>query len=116
MQRIHYRKHVKRDLLAWSLIACWAKPCLPQSTQPAVLSPSAYRALGQPDLQQNGVNMVEAGTLAGPEAVALDASSHLYVADTVNHRVHAWTSAPGLQNGAPASLVLGHTSYHKSNA
>jgi len=116
MQRIHYRKHVKRDLLAWSLIACWAKPCLSQSTQPAVLSPSAYRALGQPDLQQNGVNMVEAGTLAGPESVALDASSHLYVADTFNHRVQAWTSATTLQNGAPACIVLGQPSFQNSNA
>ena len=30
--------------------------------QQAQLSPSAYRALGQPDLRQNGVNMVQANT------------------------------------------------------
>ncbi len=81
----------------------------------AQLSLSAYRALGQTDLYQNGVNMVSADTLASPEAVAVDSAGHLYVTDTSNHRVLAWTSAAGFQNGQAAELVLGQPNPQQSN-
>src|SRR5579872_5994722 len=75
----------------------------PWATAQAQLSLSAYRALGQTDLRQNGVNMVGAGTLSAPQAVAVDHDGHLYVADTSNHRVLGWASATGFQNGDPAT-------------
>jgi uncharacterized protein (TIGR03437 family) len=78
------------------------------------LSLSAYRALGQVNLQQNGVNMVEAGTLNSPEGIAVDASGHLYVADTANHRVLGWENAASFQNGAPASIALGQPNLQQS--
>src|SRR5690349_13633782 len=79
------------------------------------LSLSAYRALGQYDLRQNGVNIVGAGTLSTPQAVAVDHDGHLYVADTFNHRVLAWASATGFQNGNPATIVLGQPNPQQSN-
>ncbi len=78
------------------------------------LSPSAYRALGQPNLQQNGVNMVAGGTLNSPTGIAIDASGHLFVADTANHRVLAWENAATFQNGATAALVLGQPNLQQS--
>ena len=78
------------------------------------LSLSAYRALGQPNLQQNGVNMVEAGALNAPTGVAVDASGHLYVADSANHRVLGWESATSFQNGASASIALGQPNLQQS--
>src|SRR5579863_7616100 len=71
------------------------------------LSLSAYRALGQMDLRQNGTNMVGAGTMSSPQGVAVDHDGHLFVADTSNHRVLAWTGATAFQNADPATLVLG---------
>src|SRR6266851_4431710 len=87
----------------------------PVTAGQAQLSLSAYRALGQADLRQNGVNMVGAGTLSSPQAVAVDHDGHLYVADTSNHRVLGWASAIGFQNGAPASIVLGQPNLQQSN-
>ena len=80
---------------------------------PAQLSTSAYRALGQPDLRQNGVNMVRGMELNAPSGLALDARDgllHLYVADTRNHRIMAWRDARSFQRGAPADLVLAQPS------
>jgi DNA-binding beta-propeller fold protein YncE len=80
------------------------------------LSPTAYRALGQPDMRQNGVNQVQAAGLHGPMGVALDdrdGGLHLYIADTNNNRVLAWRDARSYQAGDPPALVLGQpTSYH----
>src|SRR5713101_3783048 len=96
---------------AWLALALVAIPCVADQAQ---FSLSAYRALGQPDLRQNGVNMVEVGTLSSPQGVAVDSNGHLYVADTFNHRVLAWPSTLAFQNGAPATLVLGQPSSHNS--
>src|SRR5579872_1642141 len=85
--------------------------CLAQTQ----LSLSAYRALGQVDLRQNGTNMVGAGTLNSPQSVTVDHNGHLYVADSQNHRVLAWTSAAGFQNGDPATLILGQPNSQQSN-
>ncbi|HKX00124.1 MAG TPA: NHL repeat-containing protein, partial [Bryobacteraceae bacterium] len=105
----------RRCLAAASLAVFGAIICPAQVVQQAVLSQSAYRALGQPDLRQNGVNMVAAGTLAGPQALALDSAGHLYVADTFNHRVQAWANAGAFQTGAPADLILGQPTPQHSN-
>src|SRR5713226_6399498 len=115
MQRINCCKSIKHHLSILSLIAMSVATCLAQPTQQAQLSTSAYRALGQPDLRQNGVNMVEAGTLSAPRALALDSDGHLYVADTFNHRVQAWTSAAAFHNGDPAALILGQPTPRHSN-
>ncbi len=58
--------------------------------------------------------MVGAGTLSSPQGVAVDHDGHLYVADTFNHRVLAWPSVSGFQNGDPAAIVLGQPSPQQS--
>lgn len=76
----------------------------------AQLSSSAYRALGQVDLRQNGLNMVQGTELNGPSGLALDArggQTHVYVADTNNARVLAWADVSAYQIGDAPSLVLG---------
>src|SRR5262249_25405315 len=85
----------------------------------AQLSSSAYRVLGQADLRQNGVNMVQGVELFGPSGVALDARGgqvHLYVSDTRNARILAWQDAGSYQRGDPPALVLGQPSAQNSNA
>ena len=87
-------------------------------TAQAQLSTSAYRALGQPDLRQNGVNMVQGAELFAPGGVAIDASEgqrRLYIADTRNHRILAWQDARSFQSGAPATLVLAQPSLQHVN-
>jgi len=76
----------------------------------AQLSTSAYRVLGQPDLRQNGINMVLGVEFNSPFGVAIDARGgqvHIYVSDTGNSRVLAWQDARSYQIGDPPTLVLG---------
>jgi uncharacterized protein (TIGR03437 family) len=76
----------------------------------AQLSTNAYRALGQPDLNQNGINRVQGVEMYGPTAVALDARGgavHLYVSDTHNNRVLAWGDVQSYQIGNAPAIVLG---------
>ena len=83
----------------------------------ADLSSWAYRALGQPDLKQNGLNRVEGPELNLPSGIALDSRpgpTHLYVADTSNHRVLCWRDATAFQNGDPPDLILGQPNQHAS--
>jgi sugar lactone lactonase YvrE len=77
------------------------------------LSPGASvnRVLGQPDADHNGVNQVKPQSLDYPQAVAVDASGHLYVADTGNSRVLGWHSAATFADGDPADLVLGQQDF-----
>lgn len=93
------------------LTAVLGLPCLAAN---ATLSLSAYRALGQPDLQQNAVNMVGAASLNAPQGVAVDSSGHLYVADTLNNRVLGWDNEGSFQNGEPATLVLGQQNFQET--
>lgn len=75
----------------------------------AQLSGSAYRALGQTDLRQNGVNRVQGVELNTPAAVALDARDgqlHLYILDTGNSRILAWQDARSYQIGDRPTLIL----------
>lgn len=76
----------------------------------AQLSSSAYRALGQIDLQQTGLNMVTGSGLNNPIGVALDArggQTHVYISDTQNARVLAWADINAYQIGDAPALVLG---------
>ncbi len=104
------RKWIYRGSCLW-LTGALATACLAAN---ASLSLSAYRALGQPDLQQNGLNMVEASSLNAPQAVAVDSSGHLYVADTGNNRVLGWDNEASFQNGAAATLVLGQQNFQQT--
>lgn len=85
----------------------------------AQLSSSAYRALGQPDLQQNGVNIVNSIGLNSPIGVALDARGgqvHVYISDTQNARVLAWADLNAYRTGDPPTLVLGQPSSQYSTS
>jgi len=76
----------------------------------AQLSSNAYRALGQPNLIQNSLNMVQGTELYQPAALALDtrgASTHIYIADELNSRVLGWTDTAAYQIGDPPAVVLG---------
>ena len=76
----------------------------------AQLSASAYRVLGQPDLRQNGVNLVQGVELYQPSGIALDArggQTHIYIADTRNSRVMAWADIASYQIGDAPGVVLG---------
>lgn len=88
-----------------------ALPCLVAvSTLYGQLSPSAYRVLGQPDLRQNGLNLVQGVELNQPRSVALDArggQTHIYISDTRNSRVLAWPDVASYQIGDAPALVLG---------
>jgi hypothetical protein len=66
--------------------------------------------LGQPGMAGNVANGVDARGLSNPSRLAIDRSvtpNRIYVSDTDNHRVLAWSSATGFANGAPADKVLG---------
>lgn len=89
---------------------------MPAGAQSA-LSHSAYRALGQPDLRQNGLNRVEGGEFFSPSGLAIDARGgllRLYVSDSLNHRVMAWPDLRAYQTGDPPALVLGQPSPQRS--
>lgn len=92
--------------LQWVLLLA----CIGGLPAPAQLSSSAYRALGQPNLRQNGVNMIQGVEFYSPSSVALDARGgevHLYVSDTRNHRVLAWRDIRSFQTGDAPALILG---------
>jgi uncharacterized protein (TIGR03437 family) len=75
----------------------------------AQLSSTAYRVLGQTNLQFNGVNMVQGVELNTPGGVALDPRNgqvHIYIADTRNSRVLAWADINAYQIGNAPTLVL----------
>jgi uncharacterized protein (TIGR03437 family) len=74
------------------------------------ISPSAYRVLGQMDLRQNGLNLVQGVELNQPIAIALDSregQTHIYICDSRNSRVLAWADIGSYQIGDPPTLVLG---------
>jgi uncharacterized protein (TIGR03437 family) len=74
---------------------------------------SAYRVLGQPDLRQNGLNLVQGVELNQPRCVALDTrggQTHVYISDSRNARVLAWADVASYQIGDAPALVLGQPS------
>jgi uncharacterized protein (TIGR03437 family) len=99
---------------AWAV--CWllmAGVCHGQ------LSSSAYRVLGQTDLQQNGLNMVTGLSLNDPIGVALDARAgqvHIYISDAQNSRVLGWADLNAYQSGDAPALVLGQPNPQYSSA
>jgi uncharacterized protein (TIGR03437 family) len=91
----------------WALGACWF---LMAGVCHAQLASSAYRVLGQTDLQQNGLNMVTGAGLNDPIGVALDARGgqvHVYISDAQNSRVLGWADLNAYQIGDPPAIVLG---------
>lgn len=76
----------------------------------AQLASSAYRVLGQLDLRHNGVNLVQGIELNAPGGIAIDnrnGQARIYISDTVNSRVLAWSNITSYQAGDPPALVLG---------
>ena len=85
-------------------------PLLAAAVLHAQVSSSAYRVLGQVDLHQNGLNMVQGVELNQPGGIALDTrggQTHLYISDTRNSRVLAWVDTASYQIGDAPTLVLG---------
>lgn len=83
----------------------------------AQLSTSAYRVLGQPDMQRNVRNQVSGAELRSPFGAAIenrDGVARLFVADTNNHRILAWSDAQNLAQGAQAQYVLGQASFFQA--
>lgn len=100
--------------LSFRIVLLLACACAVQ----AQLSRSAYRVLGQPDLRQNGVNMVQGVELFAPSGVTVDTRDgpvYLYIADTRNSRVLAWRDARSYQMGDPPTLTLGQPGPQYSN-
>lgn len=105
---MHIRKFFPSSTRAFAV--CVALSFAFATEAPAQLSSSAYRVLGQRDLQQNGLNMVQGFEFNTPGGVAIDSRSgrlHVYVSDTGNHRVLGWQDIRGYQNGDPPAVVLG---------
>ncbi len=85
----------------------------------AQLSSSAYRTLGQVDLQSNGVNLVQGASVHNPGGIALDARGgqlHLYICDAGNSRVLAWADVASYGIDNPPDLVLGQSGPGASSA
>jgi uncharacterized protein (TIGR03437 family) len=76
----------------------------------AQLSSSAYRVLGQPDMQRNVRNQIGPAELRSPYGLAMDhrdGLTRLYVTDSNNNRVLAWSNALSAARGEPADFILG---------
>jgi DNA-binding beta-propeller fold protein YncE/fibronectin type 3 domain-containing protein len=66
--------------------------------------------LGQVDFTTSGLAKTQNG-MNYPFGVAVDASGNLYVADTYNNRILKFANAASLENGSPATSVLGQPSF-----
>jgi uncharacterized protein (TIGR03437 family) len=98
-------------------VAC-SVALLTAATAFAQISASAYRVLGQQDLQHNGLNLVQGLELYSPSSVALDSRNgqlHLYIADTHNSRILAWQDVNTYQTGDAPTLVLAQPDPQSSN-
>lgn len=76
-------------------------------------APSIY--LGQPNASSTTAGTSQIN-LRGPNAVAVDSSGNLYVADSGNNRVVKFASAASLSTGAFATSVVGQSNWLASNA
>jgi len=89
------------------------------STSYSQLSSSAYRVLGQANLRQNGLNMVQGLELHSPAGIALDnrgGQTHIYIADSGNSRILAWPDVSSYQTGDAPALVLGQPGPQYTNS
>ncbi len=96
--------------------ACWL---LMAGVCQAQISSTAYRVLGQTDLQHNSLNMVTGTSLNDPIGVALDARGgqiHVYVSDAQNSRVLGWADLNSYQSGDAPALVLGQPNAQYTSA
>ncbi len=75
---------------------------------------SADGVLGRPDFTSNGFGTTQS-TFFSPQAVAVDPSGNLFVADGSNHRILRFNNASTKTNGANADGVLGQVDF-TSNA
>lgn len=83
------------------------------TTLPAASGAPATFALGQTDLTSNAdVQPTTAATLTGPRGLATT-GTRLFVADTMNNRVLAWTTLPAT-SAAAADFVLGQPTFASS--
>jgi sugar lactone lactonase YvrE len=71
---------------------------------------SADAVLGQPNFTSTGFGTTQS-TFFTPQAVAVDPSGNLFVADGSNHRVLRFNSASTKANGANADGVLGQADF-----
>ncbi|MEX1140056.1 MAG: NHL repeat-containing protein [Bacteroidota bacterium] len=71
---------------------------------------SADAVLGRPDFTSKGFGTTQ-NEFYVPQAVAVDASGNLYVADGSNNRVLRFSNAAAKANGANADGVLGQSTY-----
>ncbi len=71
---------------------------------------AADLVLGQSLYTSSGADTT-ANRMNRPRGVFVDDDDHVWVADTGNHRVLRFPPASTLTNGAPASLVLGQSSF-----
>jgi uncharacterized protein (TIGR03437 family) len=104
----HYRYNLRRNSGVTALVLL-----LVCGGAHAQLSSTAYRVLGQTNFIEDGLNMVQGVEMYSPTGIALDtrgAQVHLYVADTHNSRILAWTDVNSYQVGAPPALILGQSS------
>ena len=70
--------------------------------------------MGQNNLSQSSLNLVEGREFSSPQAVALDLNvtpPALYVADTGNNRVLGFRNASSFQNGQKADIVIGQVDF-----
>jgi uncharacterized protein (TIGR03437 family) len=65
--------------------------------------------LGQPDANNNGVNLNQTG-FRNPVGIATD-GTHLIVADSDNNRVMIWNSIPTKTYNQPADVVVGQVDF-----
>src|SRR5271155_3545121 len=78
------------------------------------LSGTPARAIGQDNLLNGAVNLVEGREFDGPIGLALDTSvtpNALYVADIFNNRVLGFKNASAFANGQKGDLVLGQLDF-----
>jgi sugar lactone lactonase YvrE len=74
----------------------------------------ADRVLGQFDFVHSGTNITTRQGLFNPFGVAIDRTTvpnRLYVADTLNHRVLAYSSVAALATGALPDMVIGQANF-----
>ena len=81
------------------------------------LNPAPTREVGQANLSESSLNLVEGREFNGPQGVALDMNVNppiLYVADTGNNRVLGFRNANTFSNGQKADVVIGQVDFQST--
>ncbi len=85
---------------------------------PITTDTTADRELGQVDLVHNTANLADRFGMLGPNFVAIDTSvipNRIYVSDTNNNRVLAWSDVTAFTNGLTADLVIGQPDFFSNS-